>query len=801
MLRNYLKTAFRSLQRDAGYSLLNVLGIASGIAACLLIGLFVRSEWSYDRFHENSDRLYRAWVNETYEDRDFTNTITPLPLAPALEAQIPDVEAAVRVRVRQDLVQNDDRQFRERIHAVDADFFGVFSFPLLKGDPKTALSSPGQVVITDAVARKYFGTANALGESLQIRNGDTLEVYTVAGIAEAPPVESSIRFDIVTPFEESSFREASRTGWFQVYVETYVLLRASGDADRVREQLPSMVEAAIGEEEMAESQYKVDLQPITLIHLDTSLPPGIEATSSPVYSLILGAIGLLVLLVASINFVTLAVGRSTERALEVGVRKVMGADRRQLMGQFWGEALITTSVAFGIGWILVGLGRPVFESLAGRPFSISPDGFTVLLAVGLLGVVVAIAGGYPALVLSGLRPVDIFKGRLPIGSNRGILRVLLGFQFAVSGILLIALFVMHQQIRFLQDASLGYTTEQVVTIPTAGSFGEGMQTYERLHAELQGVPNVSRVAAASFTPDQPWMTVEFADGGDGFYRFRANLVSYDYIETMGIEVVAGRSFDRSVSSDTTRGILINKAMVEQMGWEDPLEETLPGMLDHEIVGVVSDFHYASLHQRVQPLVLTANPDLVLRGAANVMIPSATNTIVTVRLGGGDIRASMQNLETAWSVAAAGQPFDYTFLDRAIDQQYRQEQRFAEIVGWASGLAVLVACFGLFALVVLMTQHRQKEIGIRRTLGATTFSIVRLFSWEFVRVVAIAFAVAVPVSYLAVQRWLSDFAYHVDVGIAPFAFAAGIVLLLTLLTVGSQSFRSGQVDPAKTLRAS
>lgn len=799
MLRNYLKTALRALRRDAGYSLLNIVGIATGIAACLLIGLFVRSEWSYDRFHDDADRLYRAWVHETYEDRSFTNTITPIPLASALETQIPEVEAAVRLLVRQDVVRRGDVEFRERIHVASADFFETFDFPLLKGDPTTALSAPGRVVLTEETAKTYFGDVNPMGKTLRIRDGDVLVPHTVTGVAKAPPVESSIQFGMVTPFREEAFSKAIRSAWFRVSVETYVRLRSPDDLEDVEAQLPSIIRAAIGEEEYASSQYTVGLQPITSIHLDTSLPRGIEPTSSPMYSLILGAIGLLILVVACINFVTLAVGRSTERAREVGVRKVMGADRGQVMKQFWGEAILTTGSALLLGAVIARIGKPVFESLAGRPLPMDPDLFVVLLIAGLFVAVVATAGGYPALILSRMQPVDIFKGRLPVGSNSGLLRVLVGTQFAVSAVLLVSLFVMHQQIRFVQNAPLGYETAQVVTLPTTGSITDGMNAYERLRSQLDDDSRIVNLAATSFTPDEPWMSAEFEDGRGGYYTVRANLISYDYIETMGIEIAEGRSLDRTISSDTSRGVLVNQALVDLMGWTNPLDGTLPGMPDHEIVGVTSNFHFASLHQPVEPLVLTSNRDLVFRGAVNISIPSSPTPEVVIRLAPGATRGAMEAVEAAWATSAPESPFAYTFLDESVDQQYRQEQRFAQIVAWASGLAVLIACFGLFALVVLITQHRLKEIGIRRTLGASTLSIVQLFSQEFVRVVAAALAVAVPVAYLITRRWLNDFAYHVDLSVLPFAVAAGLVLVLTIATVGVQAFRSARCDPATVLR--
>lgn len=802
MLRNYLNTALRTLRRHAGYTLLNVTGIAVGLATCLLIGTYVWSEWSYDHFHDASDRIYRAWVDETYEDRQFTNTITPLPLGPALASSLPEVQTTVRISAREDLVRRGDTQFRQRIHAVEPGFFAVFDFPLVRGDPATALADPGSVVLTEAVAQTYFGDADPLGRTIEIQEGDAPRSFTVTGIAAPPPIASSIQFDILTPFRAERFSPAARAAWFRVSVETYVLLHPDADVAAVRQKLPGIVREAIGAEEMAESQYTIGLQPITAIHLDPSLPPGLEPTSRPIYSILLFVLGALILAVACINFVTLAVGRATERAREVGMRKVVGAYRRQLMAQFWGEAVLTTGLALGLSLGLARIARPVFETLAGRPLTIDV-GFTLLLAAGLWIVGSLLAGGYPAAVLARLQPVDILKGRLPLGTRRGVLRGLVGAQIGVSVVLLIGLFVMQQQIRYLQTTPLGFETEQIVTLPTTGTFDGGMQVFDRLRRELQAAPGVVDVAASSFTPDRPWMMAEFEAEEGRFYRFQANLVSHDYVETMGIDLVAGRSFSREMPSDTSRGLLVNAALVAEMGWtpEDAVGRRLPGLRDHAILGVTANFHYASLHQPVEPLVLAAIPELVLRGAANVGIPGSLAPQIAVRLAPDQVRPAMDAVEAAWTRVAPAQPFAYTFLDDAVDQQYRQEQRFTQIVAWASGLALAIAGFGLFALVVLVTQHRRKEIGIRRTLGATVPSIVGLVSWDFVKVVATAFGIAAPVAYLAADRWLQDFAYHVDPGVQPFVLAAGVVLLVTLLTVGTQALRSAHDDPARVLRTS
>jgi putative ABC transport system permease protein len=495
------------------------------------------------------------------------------------------------------------------------------------------------------------------------------------------------------------------------------------------------------------------------------------------------------------------VGRSAERAQEVGVRKVMGADRLQLMRQFWGEAFVTTGLALVVGLAVARGALPFFNDLAGRALAFDLGEGMLLVLGGLLLVVGVVAGGYPAAVLSSLQPTEVLKGMLRISDRSALRRALVAVQFALSIFLLASLFVMTQQLGYLQSKNLGFDKEQVVTVPTTGSFAEGLRTVELIRNELMGRPGIVEVGASAFTPDRPWMTVEYADGQGGFYTYRANLVTHDYVEAMGIELVAGRDFSRAMTADTSRGVLINEALADAMGWDasQAVGRSLPEMPDHEIIGVTADFNYASLHQPVEPLVLAPKPDLVLRGAANVGIPGSTNPKIAVRIAPDQVSEVMATIERTWQAVAPAQPFSYTFLDDAVDSQYRQEQRFAQIVGAASGLAIVIACFGLLGLAALVAQRRTKEIGIRKALGATVPGIVGLLSWEFVKVVTVAFVIAAPVAYLVMRRWLQDFAYHVDLGPWTFIGAGALTLTVALLSVSYQALRAALTDPARALR--
>ena len=801
MLRNYFKIALRNLMRHKGYAFINIAGLAVGLACCLLIGLFVRSELSYDRFHEKADRLYRAWVDEREEGERFFNTITPIPLGPTLERTFPDVQEAVRLYAYADLVRRGERQFTERIHLADSAFFDVFTFPLIRGDPQAALDQPNSVVLTEPIARKYFGDEDPVGQTLAVRVGGEVQDLTVTGVAEAPPEASSIQFDVLVPFAKNGFRESSKQAWRQIYVETYVLLREGTSADALEAKLPSMVQQVFGDQ-YREGTYLVGLQNITNIHLNPDIPIGLEPISDPAYSYILSAIALLVLLIACINFVTLSVGRSADRALEVGVRKAVGAQRRQLVGQFWGEALLLTGLALMLGIVLTWVFLPLFNSLSGRTLYFTFGLPTVLMLLGALAVVGLAAGSYPAIVLSGFRPVEVLKGTLQVKGDKSFLRRgLVVVQFALAIFLVASMLVMAQQMRYLQTKNLGFDKEQVVTIPTTGGFSEGFRTYELLRGELQAVPGVAGVTASAFVFGGPgWAGIGY-HAEDGTYReFNANFAGYDFVETLGIEMAAGRPFSRELSADTSRGLLVNEAFVAEYGWEDPIGRRLPGPFpDHEVIGVVEDFNYASLHTPVEPLVIAANPDLVLRGAANVDFSGDPTPDISVRLRPENLPATLEQVERAWKAVAPEQPFAYTFLDAAVDSQYRLEARLSRIVGVASALAILIACLGLFGLAALTAVRRTKEIGVRKVLGASVSSITLLLSKDFLGLVLVALALAVPVAYLVMRQWLEGFAYRVGLGPSIFVLAGVLVLLIALVTVSYQAVKAALADPVKSLR--
>lgn len=825
MLKNYFKIAFRNLFKQKAHSFINILGLAVGIACCILIGLYVQNEWSYDEFHSKSDRLYRAWGHEDYgDDEIYFYTVTPLIMTPTLEANIPEVESTTRFFNFSNLIKRPEQResFSETVSMVDPAFFSMFDFSMVGGSPEPAFDSPGRVVITEEIARQYFGEEDPVQKVLSIRIGDTFEDFTVTGIVQNPPVNSSIQFDILIPFSNSPkiFNENAHTSWFNVAAETYVLLRENARLEEVDAKLAPMMQSVLGErygDEFLQSdmRYTLGLQPITDIRLNTDMPVGIASVSDPTYSYILAAIALLILLIACVNFMTLSISRSASRAKEVGIRKTIGAQRQHLMYQFWGEALLMTLLALVCGIIMAELLLPQFNALSGTElvFTIGMNTLIVLVATAVF--ISLVAGIYPALILSGFRPVEVLKGRLKLSGDRNFFRqVMVVFQFTLSIALIAGTLIVNRQLDYMRTTDLGYQKEQVVVLDTDLRAGpdnplsevleEATRLKERLRSELSGSPGVEQISMSTFTPVQSggWISADFREADGRKREFHFNVVDHDFTETYGIKVVQGRKFSSENPSDARRAILVNRALVDDYGWENPIGQRLPGpnFEDHEVIGVVENFHYETLHAPVEPLVLTINPLPIFRGIDNISFSASASPRISVRLNTKNLSAAMDNLEERWSAVAAGAPFDYTFVDQAVDDQYRQEERLSRIVAYGSTLAIVIACMGLFGLASLMIVRRTKEIGVRKVLGASGSSIVLLVNREFTKLVVISFVIAVPIAWYAASQWLQDFAYRIEPGIWTFLLAGLMALAIAWLTVSYQSFRATRVNPVDSLRS-
>jgi putative ABC transport system permease protein len=807
MLQHYIKIALRSLREQKLYSFINVFGLALGIACCLLLGLFVTDEVTFDRMHAEGDRIFRlahvSLAPDGTPDPDRKpSPYMPIPAGPALADEIPEVERSVRFKRSTLVVRQGEQAAEERVVFADPAAFDMFTFTLRPSSANPLARQDG-VVLSEAAARRYFGDADPVGQPFEVRFEGAFEPFFVTAVA-AVPNNSTVTFEVLLPFERSydafPWQESHRDGFMAFSLITYVQLREGSPIAAVEAKMPAFVEAHHGAsfEWAREHGYWTGdgpslayaFQPLPAIHLDPGVGSGLTPPSNPLYAKILAAIALAVLLIACINFMTLAVGRSTSRAKEVGVRKTMGAHRRQLLGQFWGEALVMSTLGLGLGLSLAALFLPTFNDLTGKAlsFGIVPLPVVAATLLGLVLVTGLVAGSYPAVLLARLGPVELLKGRVRLGGSHAFARSLVVVQFALSIFLLAGTFVLSAQMRFLQSRDLGFDREQVAVLDVSEA-GNGA-ALARFRTALAGNTAVTDLTGASISFGRGTSSTSFMHEGE-----EVSVVIYgvesDFVGTMGMELAAGRDFDPSLAADSTDAVLVNEALARALGLADPVGERIPeimwnGFDTPEIVGVVRDFNFRSLHQAVEPaLLMLYAPEDIGVGLA--------------RLAPGRTRDGLDALEAAWAEIAPGLPFDAGFLDDDLAALYESEARWAGIVRWATLFALAVACLGLFGLASLTVAQRTKEIGIRKVLGASVGSIAVLLSRGFAALVGVAVLTAAPLAWLAAERWLEEFAYRMELGPALFLLAGGLAFTVALITVSAQALRAATTDPVRSLR--
>ncbi len=791
MLTNYLKIALRTLRKKPFYTGINILGLAIGMAACLLISLYVLDELSYDRFHEKADRIYRVTTQTDFNGRESGNASTNYHIAEVIGSEIPEIEQTTRVQQlwKQTIGVNDQLFDEEEAIAADSNFFTFFTFPLVEGDPATALREPSSVVLTERLAQSLFGqSAGAVGETLNI--GD--QVYRVSGVAKNPPTNAHFHFDLIKQFEP---RVNERINWGNVngLVSTYFLLAENAAVDDIPQKIkkvgikynPKIAEGI----KLGKFDVNFLLQPITSIHLHSHLDMELEGNSDVRYVYIFSAIALFILVIAIINFVNLATARSADRAKEVGVRKTLGSVRSALVGQFMAESLLVSFIAMLLALGLAEIFRRPFNELAAKSLTLSvTENGSMWLTILVIAVVVGvIAGLYPALYLTKFRPVDVLRGRLS-SSRRGrkLRNLLVVFQFATTIGLIVCTGLVYEQLQYLRNKSLGYTKNNVVLLPN--QLGE---SYDAFVNEISTYPQVVTTAFSQQSPhqitnSQSGLQVRGQDENQA-YQLNRLLADENFLATFDIALKAGRNFSTELASDTATMIL-NEAAVRKMSLKDPLQAQIRRDDQwYRVIGVVEDFHFQSLHNPITPLFIVLD-----RSRSNY-------NVLEVRISGQDVPGTLAFLQSTWGKYATDAPFTYSFLDQDYENLYRAESRLSQVFGIFTGLAIFVACLGLLALAAFLAEQRTKEIGIRKVMGASVRSIVLLLSKGFTRLVLIAFVIAIPLAYWAMQTWLSDFAYRIEISVWPFLLAGGVALLIAWLTVSYQSIKAALANPIDALR--
>ncbi len=813
MISHYTKVAIRTLWRSKAHTLINIMGLSLGILCCILISLFVRNEWTFDTFHSKAKNIYRVYARENWgENQEFFNTVTPFPMGPALKDNFPEVVSQVRIHSMGTQSRIADKVYAEQVTVGGKEFFKVFDFKLVQGDLSRALDDQQTIVITEKAALKYFGSASPIEQVIALQLGDRWEDFVVKAVVEDIPSNSSIHFDLLISDANYPrlFSPRMLNAWFSINPETYVLLSDGVNPRELEKKFPALFKSLLGEEDYNNSHYVAGLQPLTSIHLDTSFPVGLAPVGNPAYVYILAAIALLILVIACINFVTLSVGRSLKRAREVGIRKVVGAARSQLIGQFIGEAMVVTIISLVIGVVAARLALPLFNSLAGKELVFNTDQFLVLITLSLMLVIGLMAGSYPALVLSAFRPMVILKGASPSGSKQTLRKVLVGVQLTLSIFLIASTMIMRDQLQFLQSKDLGFNKEQLAVIPlnvkAAGRpmarIVAGFELAEQFKSELVRIPGIASVCTSSHDfGNGAWTNVGFTDEKSVYQNFTMNVVDDEYIKTLKMTMVQGRNFSDSIPSDKRRAVIVNESMAKLFGWTDAVGKKIPGkgFPDHEVIGVVKDFNFSSLYTSVGPLALVEDSSLILGGAENVNVDNSPVPKLIVRLEPGNMAVTIGEIQKVWDKITNGEEFTFTFADEALARQYRNDQNLGRVISVAALLAILIGSLGLYGLASLAMQNRIKEIGIRKVMGATQGSLLYLLSREYILLIVICLGVSIPLTVYWMQNWLSIFQYRVPLGWTPFALAGLISLLIAAFAIGYQTIKAAATEPAKTLK--
>lgn len=796
MLRNYLLIATRSLYKNLGYTSINIFGLAIGLACCLLVTLYVRFELSYETFHENKASIYRYIPRGERDGQVSMQTMLPSGFGPLIAESFREVEMFTRftdVNERPLIRKGDTFLDAKTLSAADKDFFKIFSFRLVQGEANTVLSRPGTIAVAKSVADKYFPNGDAIGQVIRY---DNIYDYEITGVFEDVPANSHLQFTYLTTFETIAKMVQDQYGFpadrflnsldawnYSTYFYIPNEKNVEALAKRIDKKFTEARKEAYNDKALGDW-----LQPLGEIHFTKGIKAD-TANGDKNYVYIFSAVALFILIIACFNFMNLSTARAMKRAKEVGLRKVMGAFRHQLIKQFLGETIVLVSISLVIGIILLELLVPLFNSLVGQHLEVVYLGSSsVIIYILIAGLLTGIlAGSYPAFYLSSFVPAQVLKGQVGPSGNAGLRKILTVMQFGVAAFLMIGTLIVYQQMNFIHNKNLGFEKESIVYMNPPMALWDKKDV---LKENLLANTSIKSVTFSNGTPGMETSTWQYDFPGLDIPKRSMNtmIVDYDYINTFGLEIVEGRNLSQEFVTDSTEAYLINEAAAEELMLEKPLGTPIRALDGHpagRIVGVVKDFHYRSLHRRIEPLVLRIDP--------------RNMWCMSVKLSAGNLNDHLAVLEKEWKQLAPDYPFSYQFVDETIERQYRAEQNTGVLIGSFAALAIIIVCLGLLGLTAFMTEQRKKEIGVRKVLGASVSGIIMLLSKDFSRLILIAFILVVPLAWYAMNQWLADFAYQVK--ISPFVFVgAGLVVLIIAFTsVFYQALKAAVVNPSETLR--
>lgn len=815
MLKNSFKIAFRNFSKNKFYGLINMAGLTVGLSACFLIVMYLQHELGFDKFFQNSDRIYQVALSASFGGDEFDTSNTPPPVGEALQSEFPEVESYTRHFMPGDVVMRYEDQFftEPGVWLVDSNFLEFFSFPLLEGNAKTCLRGTKSIVLTESVANKYFRNTSAIGKEIFMQD----EAYTVTGVLKDLPNQSSLQFDVLAPIATSKRVERFSWSWVWLQLDTYVKLAQPMDAaalSALEAKFPAMVrvKAAGAFERIGQNleaffkqgnRWELSLNPLLGVHLHSAGINSRLTTKSDIRDVyIFGTVGLFILLLACINFMNLSTARSMGRAREVGVRKVLGSGRSSLISQFLAEALLYSLTAGGVAIAIVQVMLPVFNRMVNLQLGLSDmlNGWALSAIVLIPLLAGLLAGSYPAFYLSKFKPVAVLKSRMSTdkGGSAWVRSGLVVFQFSISVALVICTLIVLQQIHFSVNGDLGMDKENVLVVRNMQYLGERGKSFQQ---ELMNLPEVT---TASITTDLPAggafgdFYLPNADGSNPNQIEDLTLYSYlvdeYFVPTMGIEIIKGRNFENERGLDSL-AVIVNEATVKMIGWENPIGQhlTYPGGRNetYEVVGVMKDLHNQSFRESIEPFALFHESSKSYQ---------LNDSYLAVKIASGTEREVLEKTKKLWAAFAPTSPFGFSFLDDDIDAQYQSEERLGTVLGAFTGLSVFVACLGLLGLIGYTTEQRTKEIGIRKVLGATVAGITGLLAKDFLQLVVVAVLIAIPFAWFFMNRWLMDFEYRVNIEWWVFVLAGLAAVLVAFLTVGFQSMKAALANPIECLRS-
>ncbi|MCB0488164.1 MAG: ABC transporter permease [Cyclobacteriaceae bacterium] len=809
MWKNYLKVGWRNILRNGFYSSINVAGLALGLGFSYLTFLYVVGEHNYDRFHSKTAQIVRVVEStvqvETGQQKN-SSSVTAIPLGPLLQQDFPEIESFTRFGSWSTSIKIGDDVFKETVTVADETFFRIFDFNVLQGSDKLFVN-PSEVVLSEESSHTFFGNEDPVGQDLLIEMGDTLKLFTVAAVVDNHDGESSQHFDVIIPFENFKRIVGEEVYSSQNYglVETFLLL--SDNSQR------SFLQEKINDSFLTKSKEKNDpnalvayLQPLREMRLDDARPAGISTVGNPTYVYVLTCVGALILFMACVNFVSLTSGHTFSRMKEVGVRKVMGAIRGQIRNQLMMEALLLCLVGAVVGLTSVYFIIPLFNLLINSTVHFSFETIPVLFIIALILIIVIVAGGIPSRLLVMLQPAQALKNKAGNNGRGNAMHVFVVIQFTLSLALIIGTFVMNRQMNYIYEKNLGFDKERLfqVSLNNPASKNEAARLVNLYQSQASNSSRLMAVAAQMNDYEEPWTRLSFMQEAGDPEELYFNMVDPNYLSAMGLEVVAGKWFDKNQKTEGSKQIVVNEALVKHFQWDDPLAHQIPGKnfeSQHEIIGVVKDYHFSSLHNKIEPLILALDQDAISEGVTGLTTyrwPPMYNSLA-VKISPGEIQPALKEIESIWREVKGDSPFEGAFVDQSLDAQYANEQRWKRIINYSSLFAYTIATLGLIGLVRLLLQRKMKEIGIRRVLGSDFGNLLLHFSKGFVTLVVVAVLLAWPAAWWAGEQWLQSFTYRVTLSPLPFVVGTLTVCLGIFFVVGILTWIAAQTRPVEVLK--